>query len=126
MSFQQYLVDSSINFTKHHKFTIILGTFGLCGGLISFLMYLGFDSLLYPIQENLIGLLGTEQLTKVFVTEQNIDNVGIVSALELYGAKLVNEFLGADLVPYIFMGYATVTLVYIGQIFIKYNTKIYF
>ena len=55
MSFQQYLVGNSLNFSKQHKFSIILGIFGLCGGIISLLMYLGFDFLLNPLQKLLIG-----------------------------------------------------------------------
>ena len=122
MSLQQYLVGNSYNFTKQHKFAINLGIFGLCGGIISFLMYLGFDSLLNPLQKLLIGLLSVEQLNNVFVLEQNINKLGVERAIEFYGANLDNVFLGPDLVPYVFMGFAIVTLVYIGQLF--YSTNI--
>ena len=43
--------------------------------------------------------------------------------LKFYGANLDNVFLGPDLVPYVFTGFAIVTLVYIGQLF--YSTNIH-
>ena len=117
MTFQQHLSDSSKIFTKKRYYIIVLSLFGCIGGLLSFGMYIGFIYFLTPIQ----GLyIGSAQVIKIAGSDQNFVNLNTEQVKVIFG--IANEFLGTNLFPYIFMGFAIVTVIYIGQIFYSTNS----